>query len=286
MKKVIAWSLSFLFMILTYSVYASEENEHDHHHGHSMVEDHASHASQESSPATPTIKIDVNPVSGQSNQWQIKLTQIKDNKPVRLEDLKEVHTEKIHLLIIDNTLEDYSHVHPRPLKEPGLYQFEWDPKKKGQYYVWADLFPLATHKEEYVVTEVSLGEQTKSSINQNVVMKNTVNDYQFQLSFEKDDLKAKQTNTGLITITDLNGKPVHDLEPIMGAFAHIVAFSDDMKTIVHIHPMGKEPTKATDRGGPVLKFHIESDKPGFIKLFAQVKINGKEIFVPFGIMVK
>lgn len=281
MKKVITWSLSFLFMILTYSVYANKD--HAHHHGHNMPENQAS---QESSPAIPTIKIDVNPVSGQSNQWEIKLTQIKDNKPVRLEDLKEVHTEKIHLLIIDDTLEDYSHVHPRPLKEPGLYQFEWNPKKQGHYYVWADLFPIATNKDEYVVTDVFLGEDAKSSINRNVVMKNTVDGYQFQLAFEKGDLKTKQTNTGQITITDLKGKPVQDLEPIMGAFAHIVAFSDDLKTIVHIHPMGKEPTKETDRGGPVLKFHIESDKPGFIKLFAQVKIKGKEIFVPFSVIVE
>ena len=61
---------------------------------------------------------------------------------------------------------------------------------------------------------------------------------------------------------------------------------DDFRTVTHVHPMGKEPTNAGDRGGPELMFHLEPSKPGFVKLFAQVKVGGKEIFVPFGVMVK
>jgi hypothetical protein len=90
---------------------------------------------------------------------------------------------------------------------------------------------------------------------------------------------------GNVTITK-DGKPFTQLEPVMAAFAHIVGFSEDRKTVVHIHPMGIEPTKESDRDGPTLQFHIEPNKAGFTKMFVQVRVNGKDVFAPFGVMVK
>jgi len=72
----------------------------------------------------------------------------------------------------------------------------------------------------------------------------------------------------------------------MAAYAHIVGFSEDLKSVIHVHPMGIEPAKDTDRGGPELDFHLEPSSPGFVKLFAQVKLNGKELFIPFGINIE
>ena len=90
---------------------------------------------------------------------------------------------------------------------------------------------------------------------------------------------------GKITVSK-DGKPFTQLEPVMGAYAHIVGFSEDRKTVVHIHPMGEEPMNASDRGGPELSFHIEPGKSGFNKLFAQVRVDGKDVFAPFGIIVQ
>ncbi|MBX9591216.1 MAG: hypothetical protein K2X43_18160 [Hyphomonadaceae bacterium] len=56
--------------------------------------------------------------------------------------------------------------------------------------------------------------------------------------------------------------------------------------MLHVHPMGVEPTRDTQRGGPRLDFHIAPAKPGFVKLFAQVRIGGRDLFAPFGIVVK
>ncbi len=52
----------------------------------------------------------------------IKLIDTKNNKPITLNDLIEAHTQKIHLLIIDDSLLDYSHVHPVETTIPGIYQ--------------------------------------------------------------------------------------------------------------------------------------------------------------------
>ena len=90
---------------------------------------------------------------------------------------------------------------------------------------------------------------------------------------------------GTITVTDSTGKPVNSLEPVMGTYGHIVGFYDDLRTVVHIHPMGDEPKNETDHGGPELHFHLEPAKGGFVKLFAQVRIGGKDIYAPFGVQV-
>jgi hypothetical protein len=90
---------------------------------------------------------------------------------------------------------------------------------------------------------------------------------------------------GKINVTNQAGQGVTQLEPLMEAFAHIVAFNHDYRTIVHIHPMGKEPKNENARGGPQIDFHMTPSSPGYVKLFVQVKIAGKEIIAPFGLWV-
>ena len=231
-----------------------------------MTHEHAEH--------TPTsqqaIKLSVLEV--QDKLVRIKLTD-KDQAPVTLNDLKEVHTQKIHLLIIDDGLQDYTHTHPKPTQTPGEYEFEWSPVRANAHYrIWADLTPI-NQSQEFVMAELTKG--PKQAIIRKDSFESVVNGLTFKLTLDK--------NMGKITVIDADGKPFKKLEPVMGAFAHIVAFSDNFKTVIHAHPMGDEPKNPTDRGGPELQFHMEPLKPGFVKIFAQVVVNGQELFVPFGI---
>lgn len=292
-RKMILQSAALLLTASANVGYAhSDTTDHSHsttekhsEHQHTAKDNHGDHHAATSGP---TIKLSVNKLEakGDKKLVQIKLERIKDDKAVSHENLKEVHTQKVHLLIIDDSLEDYSHIHPKALKEPGLYEFEWDAKKQANYRVWADLHPLDTDTQEYVIADLVTEKEVKSEINRTIVLESTMDGYTFKLSFDSESLVIGNPALGKITITDKDGNPVKDLEPVMGAFAHIVGFFDDNQTVVHIHPMGEEPSKPTDRGGPELQFHIVAEKAGFIKLFAQVSIKGKELFVPFGIVVK
>ncbi|MFC7781483.1 hypothetical protein [Legionella taurinensis] len=216
-----------------------------------------------------------------------KLVNEKTGKPVLLSDLKTVHTRRIHLLIIDQDLDDYSHVHSRPTKEPGVYQFRWQPQNtRGNYNVWADITLKQGDQHAYLLAPLMRNSEKPAVINRKPVAESTVGGFHFALSFDPPQVHAGQAAMGKVVVTDNQGKPVTSLEPVMGAFAHLVGFDDDFKTVIHIHPMGKEPTNPSDRGGPELEFHLEAEKAGFIKLFAQVKINGRELYVPFGIKVE
>lgn len=283
-KKFITTLIGFL-LINSYFYYAIAGNSHHH-----AMKNLSTHSSKSKNSATMQLSIQKIIDKKDKKLVFIKLTEIKNNKPVRLSDLVEAHTQKIHLLIIDDAFRDYSHVHPIETATPGIYQFEWQPIfKNAAYRAWADLLPANTKTQEYVIADFSPQKKIKreeNHIDHRTSFVSTVNGYQFKLSFDKLPLQAGKPVMGKIDITDTEGNPIHTLEPIMGAYAHIVGFNDDFKTVTHIHPIGKEPQNVTERGGPELQFHIEPNKAGFIKMFAQVQINGKSLFAPFAITVK
>jgi len=238
-----------------------------------------------------TVKLSIKKIEdrGDKKLVYIKLKRTQDNRPMTLDKLKEVHTQKIHILILDEGLQDYAHIHPLETTDPGVYKFEWTPKARGHYRVWAELVPLNTNTTEYAVTDLMFMKNNKSNkpdSSHTVSMENTVEGLTFKLSFDSKDLRAGKAYMGRIDVSDAQGMPIEDLEPIMGSFAHIVGFSDGLTNVVHIHPMGKEPTSETDRSGPEFEFHIEPKNSGFIKIFVQVRFKGKEIIVPFGIEIQ
>ncbi len=286
MKKVIIlWKFALCLVVCVGMASGASDNSHQPPAAH---HNHNGHSTQDHKPTESTIKLSIKKIEdrGSRKLVQIQLTNINTGKAINPEDLKETHTQKMHLLIIDDGLEDYSHIHPTPLNDAGVYEFEWSPKKQANYRIWADLWPLATNAQEYVIADLISDQKAPSEINRNISMESSTDGYTAKLSFNTNNLTVEKAAMGKVVFTDSDGNPVKYLEPIMGAYAHIVGFSEDMKTIVHIHPMGIEPSQISDRGGPDLQFHTEPTNPGFIKLFAQVQIKGKELFFPFGIIVK
>jgi hypothetical protein len=276
------FSLSLIFNGLTHCSLAIANSAEHHHPSYS-----SEHSSKDKKSAGIHLSIEKIITKKDRKIVVFKLTDA-NNRPIGLSDLVKVHTQKIHLLIIDDSLSDYSHVHPKAVEKPGFYEFEWTPTRAVSHYrLWADILPQATKRQEYIIADlIKIPSKHKSlPIDNHPFYKSIVSGYQFLLSFDKTPLEVGKAAMGRITVKDLRGNPVRNLEPIMGAFAHIVGFNEDFNTVVHIHPMGKEPSSTSERGGPEILFHIEPQKVGFIKLFAQVKIADKNIFAPFGFNV-
>lgn len=238
-------------------------------HGHGSVEPTISMALSTATPLKAGEKTDV-----------IVSLKKKDGTPVTLEDLKEAHTEKIHVLVIDPSLTDYHHEHPVATEKVGEYKFSFTPKKPGAYRVWADLLPVATGAQEYAMADIAADTEAEPLTDRTETLTTKLEGLTYTLSF-KEPLKAGSAALGTLTITDDKGQIFPSLEPVMGAYAHIVGFGEDFKSIAHIHPMGPEPTKATDRGKGSLEFHLQPESPGLLRLFAQVQINGASKFAPF-----
>jgi hypothetical protein len=248
-----------------------------------------SHAQHSHAASPSTVRSEILPVenraAGKGVATVIRLTGA-DGKPLSMDQLEVAHTEKIHLLVIDPSLTDYHHLHPVAGDKPGEYRFDFAPRFGGTYHIWADLVPKATGKQEYSKTTVKV-DGTPGTASNSVNTTAEVDGYRFDLTTENSaPLQAGKATVVKVKVTGPDGRAFSKLEPVMGAFAHMVAFPTDLGSVTHVHPMGAEPKTNAERGGPELSFHVEPDKPGFQKFFLQTQIGGKEKFAAFGLNVE
>lgn len=205
--------------------------------------------------------------------------------PLFWDELTPAHDSRIHLMIVDRTLTDYHHEHPMRTDTEGSYAFFMTPKTSCPYKVWAQVF-FKNGKEDVTSFTLPGREECKDAQpDRSVNDEATVDGYHFTLRRDTDGLTRGANTMLTLHVADKDGQSVEELEPVMGAYAHLVGFYDDYETMAHIHPMGEEPAGAHDRGGPDLMFHFRPERAGFVRLFAQVKIGGKMVFVPFGMTV-
>ena len=229
------------------------------------------------------VQIDARLQVGIKVSAHLTLTNIGGD-PITLDQLREVHTRKIHLLIIDGSLTDYHHEHPVPSGIPGRYDFSFTPQKPGTYRVWADVQPVATDIQEFAMTVIPAATAAEALQTGPDRLTNTVNGLHYAIQFEQP-VKSGEPVRATLHITQADGSGYAQLEPIMGAFAHIVGFRDDRTSALHIHPEMARPLSVVDRGGPDLQFRFYAAKPGFYRLFVQVQRNGVPEFVSFALNV-
>lgn len=199
-------------------------------------------------------------------------------------DFRIAHERRIHLLIIDESLTDYHHEHPTPSAKGTTLDFAFTPRKPGTYRVFADVTPEATRRHLYLMGELSSPVAGAPITARDTVMKSEVDGYAFEIVLATTP-KQGSTLDGELVVRRPDGAVVEDLEPVMGAYAHLVGFFDDRVTVEHIHPMGAEPTRPSDRGVGKLKFRVTPTKAGLLRLFAQVKLGGVERFAPFTLQI-
>ena len=223
---------------------------------------------------------------GKRADLRIRLFFFDKSQPVALSDLEETHTRKIHLLISDITETDYHHEHPEPAGD-GEYAFSFIPQQPGPYRAWADLRPVRTHVQQYSVANIpsSTWRQAKLPEDEAENRRAEIDGYKFELSFEKDVIHERDTVAGKLRVTEPDGQPCKKLGVVMGAFGHFVGFGDEFATVLHLHPTGPLITDPEARSGPELPFYFRSNKTGLIRLFAQVKIDGRDFFPRFVLRV-
>jgi hypothetical protein len=253
---------------------------------------------------------------GEAAHFTAKLTS-SSGKPVTTDDLLVVHTEKLHLLIVDASLDDYQHIHPRPTGVPGEFSFDFAPRRSGAYRVFADFTPRATGRALYAGAALrvepaadgreSAGASTAAPELAHVESTQaTLDGFRFTLGLSKHPLRINDGAELTFSVARLDGGGPVVLEEIMGAYAHLVAFDEKCTGFAHLHPTAPAGTPASafaatqgsasasalaqtappsPPDAPQL-FALKLTDPGFYRVWAQVKIAGRERFVPFGLRVE
>jgi hypothetical protein len=235
------------------------------------------------SPVVLTLKADRDPALNQPINFTLTM-RTASGKPIAPEDLLVAHTRKLHLLVVDPTLSDYQHIHPEPGKRAGEWTFTMAPERPGLYRVFADFTPAATSRGLYASVDFTVP-GTVATITRSPNNTWQAAGFNFELIAPQDfharqpvDLKLRITSQGAV-------KTPVPLQPVMGAFAHLVAFDEARSGFAHLHPNEIDLSQPPDQLQPELTFKVTIPQPGRYVIWGQVNIAGIEIFVPFWIEV-
>jgi hypothetical protein len=235
------------------------------------------------SPVALTLKTAAAPTAGREVQVTLRMTTAND-KPIAPEDLVVMHTRKLHLLIADPSLTDYQHLHPEPTRVPGEWSFTFTPKLGGIYRIFADFTPAATNRSLYANVDLVVAGEQLSTLELAAAMTPSWilqrDAYRLELAPATRQIRAGQATDLKFSVTNTGGGAV-GLEPVMDAYAHLVAFDTARSGFAHLHPMDADLGAAPDSIKPKLSFKITIPAAGRYVIWAQLKINGREKFVPF-----
>lgn len=253
----------------------------DHKAGHKTA-----HKMESYAKATLRGAIALSSTLEKGKETQFTLT-LRDagGQPVPMSGLEERHTKKMHLLVVDASLADYHHLHPEEGKEPGTYVFSFTPHTAYSYIVYADVKPAGGSPQMVAVMLQGADACADACVDKAVVDTAVFEGHKAYLAFAGKTLKAGEDARGELFITDDNDAPFTSLEPVMGAYGHIVGFYEGFGAVMHAHPLGKEPAAGTDRGSSPISFMLHPENEGFLKIFAQIRAGGKDIFLPFSVYV-
>jgi len=235
------------------------------------------------SPVTMTLAGDGLPAPDRESHFTLTL-RTASGKPIAPEDLLVAHTKKLHLMIVDPTLQDYQHVHPVPGRHPGDWDFAFTPQRAGRYRVFADFTPVATQRGLYASADLDVPGEVGDVIR---APNRTAQLGGFEFRLVGPDLwHARQPIDLKLRIESPGSEKVPvPLGPVMGAFAHLVAFDEQRSGFAHLHPKETDLSHPPDSLRPELNFKVTFPTTGRYVIWAQVNLRGDDAFVPFWIDV-
>ena len=208
-------------------------------------------------------------------------------------ELAVTHTEKMHVMVIDPSLEDYRHVHPEAVGLDGQYFFDFTPALAGTYKVFTEIVPLRSRRQAIALSELEVpGQSTAPKFERSMV--SLVDGVLFELLKVPDILETGRDYRLQLHVTDPTGNAIA-LESVMGAKGHMVAFDSVGTGFAHMHPVGSVASVRTaglsgdgaiDSSDSDLSFMFNVPNPGWYRLFAQIQVKGEAVFGRFDLKVE
>jgi hypothetical protein len=223
------------------------------------------------------------PLIGQSTTFKLTLF-TTTGKPIQWEQVAVSHTERIHAMVVDASLEDYQHLHPQPAGPSGHYLVELTPRRAGPYKVYLDFIPLINSRRTLLETDFIVeGDPDRITTRPG----NTFRDGDLVFTFvpkRQGILPVGEELLFELNVTHIQNEQTR-FSPVMDSFAHVVAFDENRSGFAHLHPLNPF-IEGQDPLNPDLQFTLKFDKPGHYRVWAQVVVNGRQIFAPFDLNVE
>ncbi|MDT3397598.1 hypothetical protein RKE29_13210 [Streptomyces sp. B1866] len=179
-------------------------------------------------------------------------------------------TRRMHVYAIRSDLTGFQHVHPT-MGGDGTWSAPLAALTPGRWRLFASFTPDTGRGENpdlVLSRQLTVAGTAAATPLPAPAATTTADGYTLTLS---GDLTARMAHPLTVTVTR-NGRPVTDLEPYLGTYAHLTAFHEGDSAFAHLHPTG---TAEKGRGGgPELAFHAELPAAGNWRLFLQFQTGG------------
>jgi hypothetical protein len=183
-----------------------------------------------------------------------------------------VHERPLHLFLVGDGLEYFAHEHP-VLQRDGVFMLDVRLPKPGPYMAIAEFLPEGGTPQTFQQA-FTTGEPFSRAAAPAVDGGPKVVDG-MRVSLDASKAAAGGTNALAFRVEDAaSGAAVTDLQPYLGASAHLLVVPVDLTEAIHGHP-------TEDGPGPALSFAPLLPRPGRYKIWLQVQRNGTVSTVPF-----
>lgn len=180
-------------------------------------------------------------------------------------DYTREHDKDLHLIVVRRDLTGFQHVHPVLDRESGTWSVDVR-LTPGVWRVVADFTPEGwegiTLADDLAVAGDFAPEPLPVDSRTSTVETDAGT---YTVTLEGDT--APGAATVLTTRIELDGEPVTDLEPYLGAFGHLVAIRAGDLGYLHVHPEEGQP-------GPGIDFATAFPEPATYRLFLDFQHRG------------
>jgi hypothetical protein len=212
------------------------------------------------------------------------------------------HERQMHLIAVSRDLDRFQHIHPEP-DESGGFAVTTQFPARGTYVLFDEFVRDGRKVLDRREVEVGAGGGA-ASLTPDLEPK-TVDGLVVSLE-APEEIRAGEEATLTYTVEKGDGTPADDLEPYLGAPAHVAIVSEDTLEFAHTHGEadvseedgsgGHGETEAAEEGehadhgggqtfGPEIGFHHTFEAPGLYKVWAQFNHHGNVSTVPFVVEV-
>src|SRR5579864_5203775 len=193
------------------------------------------------------------------------------DRPVK--NFQIVHEQLFHMFVVSQDLQFFLHDHP-DFQPDGDFVYHLAFPKPGLYRVLGDFYPDGATPQLNAKSVLVAGPPPAPvSISRDYSTKDGEN-MQVELVTDPPEPIAAQK-----TLMYFKVKPGEGLEKYLGAWAHMLAASDDLIDLIHTHPFIAD-------GGPQIQFTLEFPRARTYRVWVQFQRNGVVNTVHFDVPVK
>ena len=224
-------------------------------------------------PVEYVVKVRLDPPAaepGKPVELQFEIIDPRDGQRAR--EFSAVHDKLFHLLYVSHDLAVFRHEHP-VLGDDGIFRLATVFPKPAAYRLLTDFYPAGATPQMIPVTVTTAGfeQGLEASLGRLEADQEPQRGDNLTVSLRTE---PAEPIAALKTLLFFELDTAEGLEPFLGAWAHMLAVSEDLVDMIHAHP-------AIAGGGPLIQMNVIFPRPGMYRIWVQVQREGSVNTVSF-----